>query len=85
MHYMHAHLLGCHILASARTPPVAFNNLGFDWLPFVSGKTCVLVEFASTMGDSGLGIVRASLSPAVLLSGFWGRRIANRLRDVGPR
>lgn len=36
VHYMHAHLLGCHILASARTPPVAFNNLSFDWLPFVS-------------------------------------------------
>lgn len=37
---------------------MALNNLGFDWLLFVSGKTCVLVEFASTMGDSGLGIVR---------------------------
>lgn len=82
MHYMHAHLLGCHILAGARTPPVALNNLSFDWLLLVSGKTCGLVKFASTMGDSGLGIVSLIVPGSVTV---WVRQIANRLRDVGPR
>lgn len=63
MHCMQsdAHLLSCHILASARTPPVALNTSGFDWLLLVGGKRGVLVDFASRMGDSGLGVVRASL------------------------
>jgi hypothetical protein len=78
MHNMLAHLLGCYILASARTPPVALNTFGFDWLLLICGKTCVLVEFTSRTGDSGLG-VRGSLSPVVLLFGLW---VSDELRIV---
>lgn len=68
-----AHLVRCHLLASARTPPVAPNTPGLDYL--VGRRVFWLSSLRQWEIVGWVGIIRASLPPVISLSGFWLRRI----------